>query len=58
MIVVEIRRDKMIKHEQQSRQMTKETKQRKRCSHEGCTNFAKKGGVCVTHGAMVKTMQS
>jgi hypothetical protein len=33
--------------------MTKETK-RKRCSHEGCTNFAKKGGVCVTHGAMVK----
>jgi hypothetical protein len=28
---------------------------RKRCiSHEGCTNIAKKGGVCVTHGAKVK----
>jgi hypothetical protein len=26
----------------------------KRCSHEGCTNLARKGGVCVTHGAKVK----
>jgi hypothetical protein len=23
------------------------------CSHEGCTNVVKKGGVCVTHGAKV-----
>jgi hypothetical protein len=27
---------------------------RKRCRHEGCTNQAKNGGVCITHGANVK----
>jgi hypothetical protein len=26
----------------------------KRCSHEGCTNKAKGGGVCIRHGAKVK----
>ena len=26
----------------------------KRCSREGCTNQARKGGVCVRHGAKVK----
>ena len=26
----------------------------KLCSHEGCTNGARKGGVCVTHGAKLK----
>jgi hypothetical protein len=30
------------------------TRKRKRCSHEGCTNQAIKGGVCVTHGAEKK----
>ena len=24
------------------------------CTHEGCTNFAKRGGVCVSHGATQK----
>eukprot|EP00986_Skeletonema_menzelii_P018517 scaffold26652_cov151-Skeletonema_menzelii.AAC.11 len=24
----------------------------KRCSSEGCTSYAKKGGVCVRHGAV------
>jgi hypothetical protein len=24
------------------------------CSHEGCTNYARRGGVCVRHGAKVK----
>ena len=27
---------------------------RKRCSHEGCTRYPQKGGVCVTHGENVK----
>lgn len=27
---------------------------RKRCSREGWTNGAVKGGVCITHGAVVK----
>ena len=27
---------------------------RKHCSHEGCTSFVKKGGVCIRHGAEVK----
>ena len=27
---------------------------RKICSHEGCTKQAKKGGVCIRHGAKVK----
>ena len=27
----------------------------KTCSHEGCTNHARKGGVCMRHGALVKT---
>ena len=26
----------------------------KRCSHKGCTNHARKGGVCRSHGATVK----
>jgi len=26
----------------------------KRCSSEGCVNQAKKGGVCIKHGAKVK----
>jgi hypothetical protein len=26
----------------------------KRCSFEDCNNHAKKGGVCVTHGAKVR----
>jgi hypothetical protein len=26
---------------------------RQKCSHEGCTNIAQKGGVCITHGAKV-----
>jgi hypothetical protein len=26
---------------------------RKKCSHKGCTNGAVKGGVCITHGAVV-----
>jgi hypothetical protein len=26
----------------------------KRCSHEGCKNGVRKGGVCVTHGAKIK----
>jgi hypothetical protein len=29
-------------------------RKRKRCSFEGCTNIAQKGGVCVTHGAKVE----
>ena len=29
-------------------------KQRKTCGHEGCTNYARKGGVCVRHGAKEK----
>ena len=30
----------------------------KRCSSEGCTNFAAKGGVCIRHGAKVKRCSS
>ncbi len=30
----------------------------KRCSSEGCTNVAKKGGVCIKHGAKVKRCSS
>ena len=26
----------------------------KLCSHDGCTKYAKKGGVCIRHGAQVK----
>jgi hypothetical protein len=29
------------------------TKKRKRCSHDGCSNGAVQGGVCITHGAKV-----
>jgi hypothetical protein len=35
-----------------------ETKNRKRCSHGGCTNFAQKGGVCVIHGAKMRHCQN
>jgi len=31
---------------------------RKRCSHERCSSFAKRKGVCVTHGAKVEAAQS
>jgi len=30
---------------------------RKRCSHERCSSFAKRKGVCVTHGAKVEAAQ-
>jgi hypothetical protein len=30
------------------------TRKRKKCSHEGCTNIAVRGGVCITHGAKVE----
>ena len=33
-------------------------KEYKRCSIEGCTNFAQKGGVCIKHGANVKRCSS
>jgi predicted carbohydrate-binding protein with CBM5 and CBM33 domain len=29
----------------------------KLCSHKGCPNHAKKGGVCITHGAKVERKQ-
>ena len=32
------------------------TKQKK-CTYKGCTNNAKKGGVCIRHGAQVKRYQ-
>jgi hypothetical protein len=31
---------------------------KKRCSSEGCTNIAKKGGVCMKHGAKFKRCSS
>jgi hypothetical protein len=30
----------------------------KRCSREGCSNLAQKGGVCIKHGAKVKLCSS
>ena len=30
------------------------TRNRKLCSYEGCSNQARRGGVCTTHGAKVK----
>jgi len=33
----------------------KSKRARKYCSHEGCTTQARKGGVCIKHGAEVKT---
>ena len=33
-------------------------RKKKRCSEEGCTNEAKKGGVCIRHGAKVKLCSS
>ena len=33
-------------------------KYRKRCSADGCTNLAKKGGICMKHGAKVKRCSS
>ncbi len=35
-----------------------EKKKTKRCSRDGCINQAKRGGVCVKHGAKVKRCSS
>eukprot|EP00985_Skeletonema_marinoi_P022485 scaffold14389_cov151-Skeletonema_marinoi.AAC.2 len=35
-----------------------QTKPRDKCMHEECTNLAKKGGVCIRHGAKVKLCSS
>mmetsp|Transcript_11863 Transcript_11863/g.17942 ORF Transcript_11863/g.17942 Transcript_11863/m.17942 type:complete len:178 (+) Transcript_11863:214-747(+) len=32
----------------------KQSRSRRLCSHEGCTNYAQKGGVCFSHGAKRK----
>ena len=40
----------MYKQCQKGRGCLKHGAEVKRCSHEGCANYAQKGGVCVRHG--------
>jgi hypothetical protein len=49
-------KEKMVANKSQPgvKKRIRTIRKRKRCSFEGCTKQAQKGGVCVTHGAMVK----
>jgi hypothetical protein len=49
-------KEKMVANKSQPG-VKKRIRKNKRCSHEGCSNQAVKGGVCVTHGAKVTKKQ-